>query len=56
MTQPAAEPAKRRWSPRLQFSLRVLLLAITAFAIGFPIWFRWPYRTERYPLRVTRRV
>jgi hypothetical protein len=28
---------------RLQFSLRLLLLAFTAFAIGFPIWYRWPY-------------
>ena len=36
----AARP--RRW--RLQFSLRVLVLALTAFAIGFPIWYRWPYR------------
>src|SRR5947207_15558420 len=31
----------RAW--RLQFSLRLLLLALTAFAIGFPIWYRWPY-------------
>jgi hypothetical protein len=29
---------------RLQFSLRLFLLAITAFAIGFPIWYRWPYQ------------
>jgi hypothetical protein len=29
---------------RLQFSLRLLLLALTAFAIGFPIWYRWPYQ------------
>ena len=28
---------------RLQFSLRLLLLAFTAFAIGFPIWYRWPF-------------
>jgi hypothetical protein len=28
---------------RLQFSLRLLLLVLTAFAIGFPIWYRWPY-------------
>jgi hypothetical protein len=28
---------------RLQFSLRLLLVAVTAFAIGFPIWYRWPY-------------
>jgi hypothetical protein len=34
--------ARPRWL-RLQFSLRLLLLAVTAFAIGFPIWYRWPY-------------
>jgi hypothetical protein len=28
---------------RLQFSLRLLLLGLTTFAIGFPIWYRWPY-------------
>jgi hypothetical protein len=28
---------------RPQFSLHMLLLAVTAFAIGFPIWYRWPY-------------
>jgi hypothetical protein len=39
-----AAPAKRRFLPR--FSLRVLLLAVTAFAIGFPIWYRWPYEEE----------
>src|SRR5687767_3547992 len=35
---------QKRW-PRLrpQFSLRLLLLAFTAFALGFPIWYRWPY-------------
>src|SRR5437867_4093189 len=32
---------------RLQFSLRLLLFAFTAFAIGFPIWYRWPYRETR---------
>lgn len=33
----------RRWSfPRLQFSLRLALVGLTAFAIGFPIWYRWP--------------
>src|SRR5262245_39496345 len=32
----------RRW--RLQFSLRLLLAAFTSFAIGFPIWYRWPYQ------------
>jgi hypothetical protein len=30
----------------LRFSLRVLLLAVTAFAIGFPIWYRWPYEED----------
>ena len=33
--------APRRW---FQFSLRLLLIAFTAFAIGFPIWYRWPYQ------------
>jgi hypothetical protein len=28
---------------RMQFSLRLALIALTAFAIGFPIWYRWPY-------------
>jgi len=28
---------------RPRFSLRLLLLALTAFAVGFPIWYRWPY-------------
>src|SRR5262245_57943128 len=39
-------PSKaRRWlNPR--FSLKVLLLAFTAVAIGFPIWYRWPYTEE----------
>src|SRR5437762_9454169 len=40
----------RRW--RLQFSLRLLLVAFTAFAIGFPIWYRWPYHetvVNRFP-------
>jgi hypothetical protein len=33
---------RRSW-PRLQFSLRLLLLALTAFSVGFPIWYHWPY-------------
>src|SRR6187455_2826305 len=41
MEKPNSRP-RWRW-PRLQFSLRLLLLAFTAFAIGFPIWYRWPY-------------
>lgn len=40
----AAVPAPRRLP--LRFSLRVLLLAVTAFAVGFPIWYRWPYEEE----------
>jgi hypothetical protein len=39
----AALPARPRgW--RLQFSLRLLLVVLTVVAIGFPIWYRWPYR------------
>jgi len=34
---------KRRSWLVSQFSLRVLLLAFTTFAIAFPIWYRWPY-------------
>jgi hypothetical protein len=41
MNSDATSTRPRRW--RLQFSLRLLLLALTAFAIGFPIWYRWPY-------------
>jgi hypothetical protein len=33
----------RRWLPLPRFSLRVLLAAFTAVAIGFPVWYRWPY-------------
>ena len=39
----ATAPTKRRSWLLPRFSLRVLLLAVTAFAIGFPIWYRWPY-------------
>jgi hypothetical protein len=35
-------PVRQAKSP-LRFSLRLLLLAVTVFAIGFPIWYRWPY-------------
>jgi hypothetical protein len=41
----AATVARRLRLP-LRFSLRVLLVAFTAFAIGFPIWYRWPYSEE----------
>jgi hypothetical protein len=36
-------PNMRRSWLRPRFSLRVLLLGVTAFAIGFPLWYRWPY-------------
>jgi len=36
-------PTKRRFCLQPRFSLRALFLAFTAFAIGFPIWYRWPY-------------
>jgi len=42
MTDNSPTPARPR-ALRLQFSLRLLLLAFTAFAVGFPIWYRWPY-------------
>ena len=50
MTTAVAPPAPRRRFT-LRYSLRVLLLAFTAFAIGFPIWYRWPYQEVelRYP-------
>jgi len=38
-----AQSKKRPRPWRLQFSLKLLLLTFTAFAIGFPIWYRWPY-------------
>lgn len=44
MTEPTSAP--RSW--RLQFSLRLLLLALTAFAIGFPIWYRWPFEITKH--------
>ena len=46
MTDSPAPPKPRR--SRLQFSLRVLLLGLTAFAIGFPIWYRWPFEEVEY--------
>ena len=39
----ATSPAPKPRRSRLQFSLRLLLLAFTAFAVGFPIWYRWPF-------------
>src|SRR3954468_608170 len=50
MSDATAIARPRPW--RLQFSLRLLLFAFTAFAIGFPIWYRWPYRetiVNRFP-------
>jgi hypothetical protein len=43
----AIAPTSRRSWLRPRFSLRVLLLAFTAFAIGFPVWYRWPYEERR---------
>ncbi|MCI0358139.1 MAG: hypothetical protein L0211_06635 [Planctomycetaceae bacterium] len=40
-----AAPARARFAPR--FSLRLLLIAFTAFAIGFPVWYRWPYQESQ---------
>ena len=28
---------------RPRFSLRLLLLGVTAFGVGFPVWYRMPY-------------
>jgi hypothetical protein len=33
---------------RPQFSLRALLIVFTAFAIGFPLWYRWPIREVKF--------
>lgn len=45
MTASPPTTLPRRW--HLQFSLRLLLLALTAFAIAFPIGYRWPYEEEQ---------
>ena len=47
-TQPVRRP---RFA--LRYSLGVLLVAFTSFAIGFPVWYRWPYEEEepRYSMR-----
>lgn len=45
-------PWPRRW--RLQFSLRLFLLAVLAFAVGFPLWYRWPY--EEFKVEGTTRT
>src|SRR5687767_13634207 len=42
MTASPPSPPPRRW--RLQYSLRFALTALTAFAIAFPLWYRWPYQ------------
>lgn len=45
MTSAAAPPTRRAlFGPR--YSLRLLLVAFTAFAIGLPVWYRWPYTEE----------
>jgi len=41
-SEPVASIRGRFW-PRPRFSLRAFLLTFTAFAIGFPMWYRWPY-------------
>lgn len=41
---PSAKPTHRHSWLQPRFSLRLLLLAVTGFAIGFPIWYRWPYQ------------
>src|SRR4051794_10537097 len=55
MAKTITDASPTRQSPlwRPQFSLRVLLIAISLFAIGFPIWYRWPYQEvveERDPV------
>ena len=48
MTTPSGSDKKppRRWfSPR--FSLKMLMLAVTAAAIGSAVWWRWPI-TDRW--------
>jgi hypothetical protein len=54
-SQAQAEGRFCRLRPR--YSLRTLLIAVTAFAIGFPLWCRWPIREAKleYP-RVTKQV
>jgi hypothetical protein len=47
--KPATGPPRRSRRLPLRFSLRLLLVAFSAFAIGFPIWYRWPYEV-REPL------
>jgi hypothetical protein len=37
-------PLGRRALMGPRYSLRLLLVAFTVFAIGFPIWYRWPYQ------------
>ena len=41
MTVSATPVRRSRFA--LRFSLRVLFAAFTAVAIGFPLWYRWPY-------------
>ena len=41
-----ALPPQGRSRFALRFSLRMLLIVFTAFAVGFPIWYRWPDEEE----------
>ena len=52
MNQSTATSAKSASKFRLplRYSLRMLLLALTAFAIGFPVWYRLPYEESTDPL------
>ena len=47
----SSQPSRSRLArlPRPQYSLRVLVLLVTLFAIGFPIWYRWPYEITEPP-------
>jgi len=40
-----------RWLFRPQFSLRSLFVAFTGFAVGFAVWYQWPYEETRIPSR-----
>jgi len=46
MNTPGYSSPPSRWRP--QFSLRVALLLFTAFAVGFPLWYRWPHEETEY--------
>jgi hypothetical protein len=46
MANANATAARPPW--RMRFSLRRLLLLATAFAIAFPVWYRWPHEEVEY--------